>query len=204
MIYKAPFLPYDKIRSYADQFLEKYHPTKTIPIPIEEIAEFKLKLDIIPMTDLKSTFDIEGWLSNDLCSIYVDQWIQDNRENRYCFTLAHEIGHLMLHGDLYQQAKFSNVEEWFELQQSIDSDQYSWFEKQAYDFAGLILVPRESLLTQYGKALQVLESQSYQFKKANVDIINEYISVFVSKAFKVSDVVAKKRIDYDGLTPFVV
>ena len=54
MIYKAPFLPYDKIRPYAQLFLEKYHPTKTVPIPIEEIIEFELKMDIIPMPNLKT------------------------------------------------------------------------------------------------------------------------------------------------------
>lgn len=50
----VPRLNYEEIRKKANSFLEGHHPTKTIPIPIEEIAEFKLKLDIVPLPGLRN------------------------------------------------------------------------------------------------------------------------------------------------------
>ncbi len=44
-----------------DQSLSK----KQIPVPIEEIVEFGLKLELIPIHDMKSKSDIDGFLSND-------------------------------------------------------------------------------------------------------------------------------------------
>lgn len=44
---KAPFFPYDEIRNHADHFLKQYHPSMEIPIPIEEIVEFQMGLNIV-------------------------------------------------------------------------------------------------------------------------------------------------------------
>jgi len=201
MNYKAPFLRYDRIRPVAEEFLVKYHPKMTVPLPIEEIIEFDLKIDIVPFPNLQKDYSVEGWLSNDMKTIYVDEGVMDKFENRYRFTLAHELGHRILHEDFYSQTSFNNVAEWISVQDSIDSDQYSWFETQAYDFAGLILVPPSFLLQEYAQAIAMLESQSYQFKKANFEMINGYISKVIAKVFAVSEDIALRRIRKDDLTP---
>jgi len=37
----APFLSYDRLQAEVDDFLQTYHSSKTIPVPIEEIIEFQ-------------------------------------------------------------------------------------------------------------------------------------------------------------------
>ena len=41
-------------------------------MPIEEIVEFDLGLDVVPLPNLHRDFQIESWLSHDTKSIFVD------------------------------------------------------------------------------------------------------------------------------------
>jgi hypothetical protein len=69
------FLPYEKIAGEAINFLSKHHPEDTLPVPVEEIIEFDLQIEIVPIPNLQRDFDIEGFTSSDLKSIYVDDFI---------------------------------------------------------------------------------------------------------------------------------
>lgn len=84
----APFLPYESLRGIADRFLKEHHPSGEIPIPVEEVVEFKLELDIVPVPGLQDEFDIEAFITSDLKEIRVDQFIQRERPARYRFSLA--------------------------------------------------------------------------------------------------------------------
>ena len=58
------------IRSQADEFRGKYlSPPDTIPVPIEDIVEFDLKLELIPKAFIKQNIDLDGFLSRDLRTI---------------------------------------------------------------------------------------------------------------------------------------
>lgn len=70
-----PILSYEQINEQAEKFLEEHKADKKLPVPIEEIVEFDLGLDIIPFPNLQKDFDIDGFISGDLTSIYVDQFI---------------------------------------------------------------------------------------------------------------------------------
>lgn len=205
MIYKAPHLSYEKIRAIASEFLAKYHSTGSIPVPIEHIIELQLEVDIVPYPRLRKDFDAEGMLSNDMATIYVDDYVMNKHENRYRFTLAHEIGHRILHRELYEQTSFSTPDEWISVQDSIDSNEYGWFEWQAYAFAGLTLVPIDQLIDQYRKAVDWAESEGYRFQRTvPIEQVNGYIGVILAKIFHVSESVISKRLQYDKLTPFDV
>ena len=117
MKFSPIFKTTEQINSIAESFLDTYHSSRNLPIPIEEIIELKLQLDIIPVPGLKDCFekiglDIDAFISSDFKSITVDQHIQEHASNRYRFTLAHEIGHTLLHGYLYSQFKFTTIDEW--------------------------------------------------------------------------------------------
>lgn len=47
MTFKAPYLTYRAVGEYATQFLQKYHPSIELPIPIEWIIENELEISII-------------------------------------------------------------------------------------------------------------------------------------------------------------
>jgi hypothetical protein len=112
MTIKAPFLPVEKLREVADTFLGKYNSSGTIPVPIEQIVEFDFQIDIVPTPGLHDYFDIDSYPSSDLTEFHVDESIYKHQPKRYRFSLAHELSHLLVHGDIFAQLSFSNIGEW--------------------------------------------------------------------------------------------
>lgn len=88
----APFYSYEDIRRRADAFLGTHHAVASIPIPIEEIVEFRLGIDIVPMPGLHRLIETDGFITSDLKEIYVDEFVYVSRPGRYRFTLAHANG----------------------------------------------------------------------------------------------------------------
>jgi hypothetical protein len=154
MAITAPYLPYEKLRAVADCFLKQYHPSGYLPVPIEKIIEFQLKLDIVPVPGLQDGFDIDAFITNDLTEIRVDSFIQQKRPARYRFSLAHEVAHLLIHKDVFKELKFSSIKEWKEAFLAIPEEEYAWIEWQAYCLGGLILVPGQPLKALFEVSLE--------------------------------------------------
>ena len=141
-----PFRSYDAVEAIANDFLEEHHPTRLIPIPIERIVEFGLRIEIVPVLDLTAQFSIEAALSNDFSTIHVDEGVMKGFEARYRFSLAHEIGHYVMHDEVYPDHGLANIDAWWAAQREWRaSADYDRCEGQALDFAGLVLVPTEPL-----------------------------------------------------------
>ena len=197
---KPPRYTWSYIRGIADSFRAKYlNPPDDIPVPIEEIVEFNLKIEVIPKAFIKRSIDIDGFISNDLKTIYVDDQLLEKRNlNRYRFTLAHEIGHYKLHLKEIKQFKFRNSKDWIKMREDMDEDELNWFEQQAYEFAGRLLVPREKLL-------EVLETQREKIERftkvypENGNAIIEAISRIICTKFQVSPQTMEKRIEKEGV-----
>lgn len=201
----VPYLPYDRLRQAADQFLKQFHSSQKIPVPIEEIVEFQFGINIVPMPGLQEALDddeVLGFTSSDLKDITVDEWVWRNRPSRYRFTLAHEIGHVVLHQNLYKSKQFTTIEEWKSFINSIPEEDHRWYEWQAYAFAGLILVPAEQLkeaVDLHMKAILKL------LKKEQISISDGWESIWdlvyelTAKDFDVSPEVIQKRVNYDKL-----
>jgi Zn-dependent peptidase ImmA (M78 family) len=166
-------LTYENIRNIADDFLKKYNPENKIPIEIESIAEFNLDITITPLPKIKLLLDADSLISNDLKEIYIDDTIYDF-EQRARFSIAHELGHAILHGGLYKKINFNSIEEWKELQRNFHSESYKWCEVQARNFAGLILVPQNHLITYFEQAKEILIAQGFSdFEQTNNDLLIE-------------------------------
>lgn len=140
------YLSKTNIQSRANQFLDRYHQTGGIPIPIEEIIELQLKLDIIPVSGLSSLHGTEGFITSDMTEIYVDQDTQERVAKRYRFTLAHEMGHAVLHQKVYRELGVADCASWLRVQNEVENDDHYWLEQQANTFAGFVLVPTKALL----------------------------------------------------------
>lgn len=190
----APFKNHNHIVKVAQNFLRMYHPNGSYPTPIEEIVEFKLKVDIIPIPGLHKAFDIDGFLSSDRKSISVDEGVYENRPGRYRFTLAHEIGHFILHKDIYEQYKFKKIEEWRRFIENFPEKEYSWFEWQAYEFAGLILVPCTHLAKRLKYHIKKIKTLGIQLE----EIIQDRVIELLAKDFVVSREVVQRRLLRDN------
>ncbi|RJR17601.1 MAG: ImmA/IrrE family metallo-endopeptidase [Nitrospiraceae bacterium] len=198
--FQPPILSYEKINTYAENFLSNYGIDNELPVPIEKIVEFKLGIDIIPFPDLQRTFDIEGFISGDLKSIYVDEYIYNNRLARYYFTLAHEIGHYVIHKDLMENIRPLSVAAWKEFIDRVDDEAYGWLEYQAYAFGGLLLVPRKFLFKHFREQIKAMMQKiefvrSQDLPKASYqEYVIEMIAGNLIKSYDVSIGVLKRRI----------
>jgi len=194
----APRLSYEDVRSRAEAFLRQYHPDRTLPVPIEEIVESQLKLDIVPAPNLHQLLEIDGFLTGNLKEIWVDDFVYRSRPGRYRFTLAHEVGHLILHRDVYRTRPFESIEGWKAFHNSIPDEEHSWLEYQGYAFAGLVLVPRDLLETEAQKCVERIKQEGIRLKE-NWDFAWDRIAAFLAKQFEVSSEVIHRRLEKDKI-----
>ena len=188
---------FSEIRDMAEIFRNNQSLSKNqIPVPIEEIVEYGLNLEIIPIHDMKSKSDIDGFLSNDLKSIYIDyrMYMEERYRLRLHFTLAHEVGHLILHSDEINKINFQNPDEWVNFRNEMDETDLNWFEQQAHEFAGRLLVPVDPLK-------KILENQRDNVEKYREisqnndnDKLIEAIARTINHEFEVSPEVILRRI----------
>jgi len=167
-VIEPEYLSYRDIEERTTRFAKKHNLNCIVPFPVEEIIEFDLGIDIIPIPNLQKDLDIEGFTSSDLKSIYVDQSVFERRLYRYRFTLAHELGHIELHADILKKLPCDSVAEWKERYRVIGRRNYGWLEWQANCFGGLLLVPTELLMVHFENALQTTEIKrliNFFFKK---------------------------------------
>jgi len=194
----APYLSYDKIRYKAEEFLLHQHPQRTIPVPIEEIVEFNLGRVSVPIPDLRRTCDVDGFLTGDLRSNMVDASLLAEQERRYRFTLAHEVGHLILHGDVYRRHAFHSISVWKAFMGKISDEEHRWFESHAYAFAGLVLVPGDDLQRYLTKTMEWIQRRGI-FSETHREFAWDWIEDALAEQFSVSREVIHRRMDKDRL-----
>lgn len=154
----------------------------------------------MPIPGLHQGFEIDGFTSSDLSTIYVDQFVYESRPGRYRFTLAHELAHAILHRRVYEAATFSTIKDWKRFVNEIDLKNYEWLEWQAYALAGLILVPSDALKRRMAEAVKLAERAGLSIHETG-DVAKLYISTWLAKTFEVSSQVIEKRLEKDKLCP---
>ena len=66
------FISYEQSEEEAETCLAKYHPTRTIPVPIERIVELDIQISIVPIKGLLANESIDAFLSHDFTELYID------------------------------------------------------------------------------------------------------------------------------------
>lgn len=203
------YISYEQTRIYSDQFLKKHHPSLSIPIPIEDIAELKLRLNVIALPGLVKEFkslgaECLGFLSSDLSSIYIDYHIWETHNHIYRSTLAHELGHMVLHEKFYKERPFDDKEGFKEFvrDMQLDSSSLSRFEIQANNFAGLVLVPKQKLVEVMDRNVPSFRTKIKGhpgLKNLGEDEAWEVFHEIIAKEFEVSSHVISKRIEFEKL-----
>lgn len=130
----------------ADSFLKNYHSSFTLPIPIEEIVELKMNISLVAVPGIKLLLGIDAFISSDFTQITVDEKSLIKFPERTRFSIAHEIGHLILHKTWYEKYGPKNFEDYLTFHDRTDENIYKYIEIQAHTFAGLVLVPTNLLL----------------------------------------------------------
>jgi len=149
---QIPFFNNEELKQRAQEFRSKFWDG-IIPVNIEYIIEFKLGIKIIPILGLYKQCNADALIASDWQTIYVDNdnYLDDKYYNRLRFSLAHEIGHLVLHRDLYISFSIKSIEDIYNIIEKIGQE-YGIIEGHANRFANFLLVPRDrlSVLALYG------------------------------------------------------
>lgn len=199
MTFRPAFLTYDDLRASADEFLSEYHPQGTVPVAIEEIVEFDLCMEVIPLEGLRSHVGVDAFLSNDVDTIYVDEHVVNHALGRFRFSLAHEVGHYWLHDALYQENTIQSVAEWQAVQDAIGEESYKWFEWQANCFAGLILVPAGLLNQSFRMVADRLTREGIASRQLDHHPTRAAVVRELARQFVVSEQTMEIRLERDGL-----
>lgn len=137
----SPNLNLTDVRNEADKFIHNYHPSLELPIPIDEIVELKMKIAIVAVPGIKSLLGVDSFINRAFNQITIDEYSYDTYVERTRFSIAHEIGHFVLHRQWYEKNGPMNLDDFMEFFDRIDRDDYKYLEIQAQTFAGFILVP---------------------------------------------------------------
>jgi hypothetical protein len=191
-------LSYEDLRGIADRFLAEHGALGVMLVPIEEIVEFGLGISIVPIPGLHAGHDIDGFLSADMSEISVDLYVLESRPARYRFTLAHEAGHVVLHGDALRVVTPTSIRDWKQFVRELPEPHRSWLEWQAYAFAGLALVQQHPLARAYQAAEQAADEAGFDLD-GNLEIAKDYMATSIAKVFGVSSAVIEKRLVADGI-----
>jgi Zn-dependent peptidase ImmA (M78 family) len=196
----APHLKFKDIRARAESFREKYvSPVDLVPVPIIDIVELKFGIMPILKKGLLKEIDIDGFLTKDLKNIVIDEDVfnDDRQLNRLRFTYSHEIGHLILHENEIKQCDFRTQEDWIHFHEDFLRDDLDWFEQQAREFAGRLLVPKDILISE----LLSNREKIIKFERLvdSEEVLIEGISGIICGRFGVSYQVIQKRIRRENI-----
>ena len=187
------FISYEQTEKKAQEFLEKYHASRSVPVPIERIVEIDLQVSIVPIKGLLAKESIDAFLSHDFAELYIDHDHYMGQTNRSRFTLAHEVGHLVLHQEVV--AQITSVEQWrrFILGEGTGRAVY---EIHADNFAGCILMPRDQLKAEYEIQKKTVEER---FKGAGLKVpdpktLVSFMANEIANKFDVSPKAAEVRL----------
>ena len=122
-----------------------------LPVDVFTLAELEFQLDIIPFDDLYEKYEVDAALIQDFSGIYVDAeayiiWEKGPRwkQRRLRFSVAHELGHYILHRELAAKLDFRTFAD-FALWTKGNHGQKYTLEQTANEFAGRLLVPADRL-----------------------------------------------------------
>lgn len=188
-----PFRTEAELESAAESFLQKYHSSGTIPVPIEPIVEFQLGLEIVPIKGLQYSHEVEAFLTRDLSQICVDDGTMETRLSRYRFSLAHEVGHVVLHGNIWRQFPFHDIASWKAFVEDFPERQYRTLEFQANHFAAAVLVPRRELPKRLEECIELARQHGLDERTIESGI-DDYIASKIARQFEVSAEVIRIRL----------
>lgn len=202
--FRCKWIRREDICQCAEGIRNQHWPSGKLPVDVEAIVEFKLKLDIEPEHGLEPQMGMEAYLRADLSGIIVDNdhYMNDRFANRMRFSFAHELGHFFLHREFYEGVTFESADAWKEILLGLPETDYTNFEYQANEFAGRLLVPREALIHEIENACDVLrQNKIIDHIKVDPYAVLSAISTRIGRTFGVSAEVIERRVEREKLWP---
>jgi hypothetical protein len=209
----VPYRSNDALAASAYQWLQQHHESLEPPIPVEEILEFVYGITPFPIPGMEDTYGVVGSIGAGLDTLYVDEWVMMKQPGRYNFTIAHEIGHLVLHRDVlaeweaaWQAVPSQDIDAWVRFQQEMDAAVLRQMEYQANEWARHALVPHQPLCSAVDVAMLDYEGkreaalqQGRDVPEDTFDVVMYYLTEQLAPIFKVSPQIIRYRIENERL-----
>ena len=181
----------------AAKILHKFYGAEIeIPIAIDLITEkHELVDDLIPAELLEDKFGVAAVLVNKSdghCDIFFDEETSIKQKARANFSIAHELGHVVLHPKLYGGC--DTVEKSILLKKRI-KDIYSKIEREAHNFAEALLMPRPTI---FNHASKIYEALVIQYGYDN-NVIVDKTSLTLARLYHVTKEPMDIRLERLGL-----
>ncbi|MDD5676806.1 MAG: ImmA/IrrE family metallo-endopeptidase [Kiritimatiellae bacterium] len=200
------FLENEAIWEAADKFRESAQLSghNRPPIDVVYIVDVVLKFDVIDIPEMFTDLRMDAAIVPSEQAIYMDRealerWDRKDHwiERRLRFTVAHELGHLILHENYMAEAVFSDIaifKRWM-----LKHQQDRRVEDQADEFAGRFLVPLEILRASYDQYVQEVAKADQNWR--DIEGMREHIAKKLAPRFGVNHQVIETRFDHEGIWP---
>ncbi len=130
----------------ADAKYAEWNPDDEIPFPADRVIESVFNVDIVPIKGLAEVISpAKAFLSGQGRQLTVDEDHMMRDGGPFRFTVAHELGHLVLHREILAAAKYGTSRQYMEYLARVPDDVRSSMEWQANEFAGVLIVPARHL-----------------------------------------------------------
>ncbi len=187
-----------EIDAKASQALKGAYPGGIVlPIDIDLLVESNERIDaIVPIPDLEAKFAVAAVLTvkpNGRFDIIVDEDTLDYQRARASFSIAHELGHIALHCEVFTKCK--TVDDSISLGARIKKA-YRFLEENANYFAGAVLIPRRHILNDAARLYEFL------VKNGNYDtrVDHSQICTALASRYNVNTLPMRIRLDHLGIT----
>jgi len=191
---------YDKteIEAKAAQTLKAAYPGDIIlPIDVDLLVESHEQIDaIVPIPDLEAKFAVAAVLTvkpDGHFDIIVDEDTLDYQRARASFSIAHELGHIVLHSEVFTRCK--TVDDSISLGARIKKA-YRFLEENANYFAGAVLIPHRHILNDSARVYEFL------VKNGNYDTRVDHNQIYATLAsrYNVNTLPMRIRLEQLGIT----
>jgi len=199
--WQPPFTSKPTIEQICERFRAQHCAGYDFPLDIDLITEKEVKLDLIPIGGIRSA-RVSAFLKSDFSGIVVDliEFTDDRYQARMRFSIAHELGHYVMHQDLCKLFRIDTIDDYIKFILCMDEGAYRSVEFQANWFAATLLTPRAALIRELAKA----RAESLHLIPADYQRDPElsllWIAPAVARHFGVSYEMIERRIREEGLS----
>lgn len=197
-----PYLSKEESWEKAEEFRKTIGGAgNSVPIDIFNIIEFDLDIELVPRPGLQSQLGAGAFLTVDGTQIAVDheQYMSTGAGYRRArFSVAIEIGHLVLHNEVIKSFGISSKRDWEDYATTfLTAKQYDRISMQAIEFAGRLMVPRNALVECVRKRRDLLDAP--HANELSNDLLAEGFASLVCDDFLLTKHVLKPRILYERI-----
>ncbi|MBN2230720.1 MAG: ImmA/IrrE family metallo-endopeptidase [Candidatus Thorarchaeota archaeon] len=207
------YLSVDSISLSAEDFLESVGLRDVSPIDIDLLVE-QCGFHVVPHPGMIRDSNVRAFTTPDWKEIWIDHALYFDQEGASRFSLAHELGHLVLHKDIIdsisEEHPVADLESAYDRILTLSSmPAYGRMEKQSDLFAGLLLVPRRKLLPEFTSTVNNVLPMIREAKAAGVprvdylDAVIDRVASIIAPKFSVDRMVVTMRITEDGLAKHI-